>query len=165
MELGGSLSLLGGSEELLQVFESVRQRRASLQFWNLVSLLTPSLGRRKRDETETFSQGNSHYRFCSYCTPQSFSLAQNHLLLPLEQLTWDSSPRGRWQLGWRAETGGGREEDPRDPQGAACPQLGIGAAVLQTWMGRAKAPVRWQPGFVPVISVLHVEGFFGFRSI
>lgn len=43
VELGGSLSLLGGSEELLQVFESVRKRRALLQLWNLVSLLTPSL--------------------------------------------------------------------------------------------------------------------------
>lgn len=104
---------------------------------------------------QTYSQGNSHYRFCSYCTPQTFSLAQNCLLLPLEQLTWDSSPRGRWQLGWRAETEGGREEDPGDPQGAPYPQLDTGAAALQTWMGRARAPVRWQPGFVPVTSALH----------
>lgn len=43
VELRGSLSLLGGSEELLQVFESVRQHRALLQFRNLASLLTPSL--------------------------------------------------------------------------------------------------------------------------
>lgn len=154
VELGDSLSLLGGSEELLQVFESVRQCRALLQLWNLVCLLTPSLGRRKGHETD-FLPNNSHYRFCSYCTPQSFCLAQNHLLLPPEQLAWDYSPKGRWWLGWRAETGGGRGEDPGDPQGGPCPQLGIGAAALQTWIGRARAPVRWQPGFVSVTSALH----------
>lgn len=49
----------------------------------------------KEKRWDSFSQSNFHYRFYSYCTPQSFSLALNHLLLPLEQLRWDPSPRCR----------------------------------------------------------------------
>jgi len=78
-------------------------------------------------------------------------------------MTQDSSPMDRRQLGWRPETGGGREEDLRNHQRAQCPQPDIDATALQTWTERSRAPVRLQPGFVLVTSGL-TKGF-GCRSV